>query len=52
MITRAMEWTWLFAAIALVTGPFGSLLVYERIRRQGVPERARRRTAAAAPHLA
>ncbi len=47
MITRSMDWGWLFAAVALFTGPLGSLLVYERIRRHGVPEHARRRTATA-----
>lgn len=52
MITRAMEWGWLFAAVALVTGPVGSLLVYERIRRRGVPEHARRHRATAAPRPA
>jgi hypothetical protein len=52
MITRAMQWTLLFAAIALVTGPLGSLLVYERIRRHGVPQQARRLNASAAPSAA
>lgn len=52
MITRPMEWGWLFAAIGLLTGPLGSLLVYERIRRHGVPEQVRRRTASTAPRPA
>jgi hypothetical protein len=52
LITRDMQWGWLFAAIGLVTGPLGSLLVYERIRRHGVPEGARRRTAPATPRAA
>ncbi len=52
MITRQMQWGWLFAGVGLLTGPLGSLLVYERIRRHGVPERARRRTAASSPRPA
>ena len=37
-IARPMHWTWRFVAVALLTGPLGALLVYERIRRDGVPE--------------
>ncbi|MBV8952022.1 MAG: DUF3817 domain-containing protein [Actinobacteria bacterium] len=51
-ITRSMEWGWWFAAVGLLAGPLGSLLVYERIRKRGVPEHARRRTATAVPHPA
>ena len=47
LIARDIEWSWLFAVIAIVTGPIGAFLVYERIRRDGVPEHARRRTARA-----
>jgi nitrate/nitrite transporter NarK len=39
-IARPMHWTWKFVAVALLTGPIGSILVYERIRREGVPQRA------------
>ena len=39
-ITRPMGWTWRFAAIALLTGPVGAILVYERIRRDGAPKAA------------
>ncbi|HZQ27076.1 MAG TPA: DUF3817 domain-containing protein [Acidimicrobiales bacterium] len=35
-----MRWTWTWVALAVVTGPIGAVLVYERIRRQGVPEDA------------
>lgn len=51
MIRRDMEWSWPFAVVGIVAGPLGPLLVYERIRRRGVPERARRRapTAQARP---
>jgi hypothetical protein len=37
-IARPMHWTWKFVAVALLTGPIGALLVYERIRRDGVPQ--------------
>jgi integral membrane protein len=36
-IARPMHWTWKFVLVALFTGPVGALLVYERIRRDGVP---------------
>jgi hypothetical protein len=39
-IARPMRWTWKFVAVALLTGPVGSVLVYERIRREGVPRPA------------
>jgi integral membrane protein len=45
MIRRDMEWSWPFAIVGIVAGPLGPALVYERIRRRGVPEHARRRTA-------
>jgi apolipoprotein N-acyltransferase len=37
-IAKSMHWTWKFVAVALLTGPLGAILVYERIRREGVPE--------------
>lgn len=39
-IARPMHWRWTFVAVALLTGPIGSILVYERIRRVGVPRPA------------
>jgi apolipoprotein N-acyltransferase len=39
-IARPMHWTWKFVLVALVTGPVGAILVYERIRRDGVPQPA------------
>jgi hypothetical protein len=38
LITREMGWSWGYVALVLLTGPIGALLVYERIRRHGVPE--------------
>ena len=32
-----MRWTWKYVAAAIVLGPVGSLLVYSRLRREGVP---------------
>ncbi|HET9443248.1 MAG TPA: DUF3817 domain-containing protein [Acidimicrobiales bacterium] len=34
---RPMGWSWRFLAAGLLTGPVGSLVVYERLRRHGVP---------------
>jgi integral membrane protein len=38
---RPMRWTWAYVAVAVVTGPVGAALVYERLRRQGIPDDAR-----------
>jgi hypothetical protein len=40
---RPMGWTWAWVVAAVVTGPVGAVLVYERLRRQGIPEGARAR---------
>ena len=32
-----LRWTWKYAIAAVVLGPIGSLMVYSRLRRQGVP---------------
>lgn len=45
MITPAMRWSWWYVVLVLVTGPIGAILVYERIRKQGVPEEHRIATA-------
>jgi hypothetical protein len=38
---KPMRWSWAWVAAAIVTGPIGAVLVYERLRRQGVPDDAR-----------
>jgi integral membrane protein len=37
MIAHDMQWSWTYVALVVVTGPIGAVLVYERIRRHGVP---------------
>jgi hypothetical protein len=32
-----MGWSWKYAAAAIVLGPVGSVMVYSRLRREGVP---------------
>jgi hypothetical protein len=32
-----MGWTWKYAVAVIVLGPIGSLMVYSRLRREGVP---------------
>jgi len=41
MISRDMGWTWRYVALVVLTGPLGAILVFERIRRHGVPQGAR-----------
>jgi integral membrane protein len=36
-VRAPMRWTWSYAALAILLGPIGSLLVYGRIVREGVP---------------
>jgi hypothetical protein len=38
MITLAVHWSWWFTALVLVTCPIGAIIVFERLRREGVPE--------------
>ena len=42
MIYRPMEWDWKLAVFALVTGPIGAIVIFEVIRRHGVPVAKRR----------
>jgi hypothetical protein len=41
MISHDMGWTWRYVGLVVLTGPIGAILVFERIRRHGVPQRAR-----------
>lgn len=41
MITPEMGWSWSFAAVAVLTGPIGGILVWWRITRGGVPYRGK-----------
>jgi Domain of unknown function (DUF3817) len=38
MIAPALRWTWLYVVVVIVTGPFGALMVWARLRRDGVSE--------------
>ena len=37
MITPEMKWSWKYAIAVIVLGPIGGLMVWHRIRRDGVP---------------
>ena len=45
MITKDIGWTWKYSIAVIVLGPIGGVMVFERIRREGVPEPRRARTA-------
>ena len=45
MITKDIGWSWKYSIAVIVLGPIGGLMVFERIRREGVPEPHRARTA-------
>jgi integral membrane protein len=36
-LMKPLHWTWKFIAAALLTGPIGSLIVLDRLRRQPLP---------------
>jgi integral membrane protein len=36
-LMKPLGWTWKFMAAALLTGPIGSLIVLDRLRRQPIP---------------
>src|SRR5437899_3034204 len=40
-VYRPMGWSLRFVAVAILTGPIGAVIVYETIRRHGVPVEAR-----------
>ncbi len=37
MITPGMKWTWKYTTAVIVLGPIGGIMVWARIRRDGVP---------------
>jgi len=39
-IREAMGWTWGYVAWSIVLGPIGAVMVYARLRREGVPAEA------------
>ena len=45
MITSDMGWSWKYSVAVIVLGPIGGIMVWERIRREGVPEHQRTRPA-------
>ena len=45
MITSDMGWSWKYSIAVIVLGPVGGIMVWERIRREGVPEHRRARPA-------
>lgn len=38
MIAPALGWTWIYAVVVIVTGPIGAVMVWWRLRRDGVPD--------------
>ena len=38
MIAPALRWTWLYAGVVIVTGPIGAVMVWWRLRHDGVPD--------------
>jgi hypothetical protein len=48
MIAPALKWSWWYVAIVIVTGPVGALLVWWRLRSEGVPEELREGPSASA----
>lgn len=41
MITPEMKWSWRYSIAVIVLGPIGGAMVWERLRRDGVPEERR-----------
>ena len=41
MITAEMKWSWKYTTTVIVLGPIGGLMVWARIRRDGVPSQNR-----------
>ena len=45
MITKDIGWSWKYSIAVIVLGPIGGVMVWERIRREGVPASRTARTA-------
>ena len=45
MITKDIGWSWKYSIAVIVLGPIGGVMVWERIRREGVPRARTPRTA-------
>ncbi|MBV8691466.1 MAG: DUF3817 domain-containing protein [Actinobacteria bacterium] len=39
-VRAEMGWTWGYVALAVLLGPLGAVLVYARLKREGVPAQA------------
>ena len=39
-VRTEMGWTWKYTASVIILGPVGALMVYSRLRREGVPSTA------------
>jgi hypothetical protein len=49
MIAPALRWTWLYAGVVIVTGPIGAVMVWWRLRRDGVPDTGQDRASDGGP---
>ena len=45
MITTEIGWSWKYSIAVIVLGPIGGVMVWERIRREGVPQSRSARSA-------
>ena len=41
LITPDIKWSWKYSILVIVLGPIGGVMVWARIRREGVPEQHR-----------
>ena len=37
LIRADLRWTWTYTVLAIVLGPIGSIMVYSRLKREGIP---------------
>lgn len=50
MITNDIEWSWPYSIAVIVLGPIGGIMVWDRIRRHGVPAAKRAHPTTPAEH--